>query len=305
MGQINKPKVSILMTTYNSHKDLLRSVSSVLWQNYANFELLILNDASTDETKEVLENFSDERIKKFNFKKNRGQLWRMNSGKRLASGDYIAFLDTGDIWFPEFLTNMIEATSDGTKYAYCWCSGQIRKPLLSIDNNYADFLYQGILADTITLFCDLELAKNTKFTADGRYFHDDMFTLSIAKKEKIKLVPKDLCIKLETSYDDGVPHSANFKLTAKCAIDYYDEIKNDVYEKCGFLGLSRHNYLLCLKLLQGFEIILFFKHIFLAFVFYFLKFKTRKIYNRKIHVFSIFKSLAKNFFIGINYKLSN
>ena len=200
---------------------------------------------------------------------------------------------------------MIEATSDGTKYAYCWCSGQIRKPLLSIDNNYADFLYQGILADTITLFCELELAKNTKFTADGRYFHDDMFTLSIAKKEKIKLVPKDLCIKLETSYDDGVPHSANFKLTAKCAIDYYEEIKNDVYEKCGFLGLSRHNYLLCLKLLQGFEIILFFKHIFLAFIFYFLKFKTRKIYDRKINAFSIFKSLAKNFFIGLNYKLSN
>lgn len=301
MQNLDSPLVTVLMTTYNSENEVLRSINSVLWQKFDNFELLILNDASTDNTKEVIEKVDDKRVKKLNFKKNRGQLWRLNAGKKIAQGKYIAFIDTGDIWFPEFLENMVEATSDGTRYSYCWCSGQIRKPFLSINNTYADWLYQGVLADTATLFCELSLAKETKFMSDGDgFFSDDLLTLNVAKKEKIKLVPKDLCVKLETSYD-GIPHSANFKLTAGWAIGYFLTIKEDIYKNCGFIGLSRHNYLVCLKLLQSFQIILFIKHLFLATCYFLFQYKTNKKYTRKINVLSIIKSFTKNMLIGINY----
>ena len=301
MQNIKPPLVTVLMTTYNSENEILRSINSVLWQNFDNFELLILNDASTDNTENVIEKIVDKRVKKLNFKKNRGQLWRLNAGKKIAQGKYIAFIDTGDIWFPEFLENMIEATSDGTRYAYCWCSGQIRKPFLSIDNTYADWLYQGVLADTATLFCESSLAKETKFMSDGdRFFSDDLLTLNVAKKEKIKLVPKDLCVKLETSYD-GIPHSANFKLTATWGIGYFLTIKDDIYKHCGFIGLSRHNFLVCLKLLQSFQIILFIKHLFLATCYFLLQYKTNKKYTRKINIVSIIKSFTKNMLIGVNY----
>jgi|TARA_B110000259_G_scaffold58781_1_gene69524 glycosyltransferase involved in cell wall biosynthesis len=303
MQNINSPLVTVLMTTYNSENEILRSINSVLWQNFDNFELLILNDASTDNTENVIEKIVDKRVKKLNFKKNRGQLWRLNAGKKIAQGKYIAFIDTGDIWFPEFLENMIEATSDGTRYAYCWCSGQIRKPLLSIDNTYADWLYQGVLADTATLFCESSLAKETKFMSDSdRFFSDDLLTLNVAKKEKIKLVPKDLCVKLETTYD-GIPHSANFKLTAGWAIGYFLTIKDDIYKHCGFIGLSRHNFLICLKLLQSFQIILFTKHLFLATCYFLLQYKTNKKYTRKINIAAIFKSFIKSFVTGLNYKI--
>ena len=302
MQNIKNPLVTVLMTTYNNENALLRTINSVLWQNFGNFELLILNDASTDNTENVIEKILDKRVKKLNFKKNRGQLWRLNTGKKIAQGKYIAFIDNGDIWFPEFLENMVEATKDGTRYAYCWCSGQIRKPFLSIDSTYADWLYQGVLADTATLFCESSLAKETKFINNGEgFFSDDLLTLNVAKKEKIKLVPKDLCVKLETSYD-GIPHnSANFKLTASCAIDYFLTIKEDIYKHCGFIGLSRHNYLICLKLLQGFQIILFTKHLFLATCYYLLQYRTNKKYTRKINIASIIKSFTKNMLIGINY----
>tara|TARA_B100000767_G_scaffold86515_2_gene83164 strand:+ start:5565 stop:6482 length:918 start_codon:yes stop_codon:yes gene_type:complete len=301
MQNINSPLVTVLMTTYNSENEILRSINSVLWQKFDNFELLILNDASTDNTEKIIEKIADKRVKKLNFKKNRGQLWRLNAGKKIAQGKYIAFIDTGDIWFPEFLENMVKATSDGTRYSYCWCSGQIRKPFLSIDSTYADWLYQGVLADTATLFCELSLAKETKFMSDGDgFFSDDLLTLNVAKKEKIKLVPKDLCVKLETSYD-GIPHSANFKLTAGWAIGYFLTIKEDIYKHCGFIGLSRHNYLVCLKLLQSFQIILFIKHLFLATCYYLLQYKTNKKYTRKINIVSIIKSFTKNMLIGINY----
>lgn len=306
MNLEKKPKVTVLLCTYNCEQFILRSLKSILWQDCQDFEVLILDDASSDNTKSILAEIKDPRIKKIYFKQNRGQVHNLNFGTRIANGAYISFLDVGDIWFPDFLSKMIGATSDGTQFAYCWTAGQTRKPYLSVNNSYADFLYQGILADTITLFISKEATKKIKFQpySDGGYLKDDLFTLSAAKEYDVKLVPEELSVKLETSYDNGVNLSRNFSRSAWLAHEYYSDIKDDIWKHCGYIGLSRHNYLLCLKLLQGFQVTLFIKHFFLAISYYLLQFRTYKVYRRSISIYFIIKSLTQNILIGINYKLN-
>lgn len=300
----HKPKITVLLCTYNCESSILMSLKSILWQDFQDFEILILDDASSDGTRKVLEEIDDDRIKKIFFKKNRGQTYNLNFGTRIARGDYIAFLDVGDIWFPNFLSKMINATSDGTHFAYCWTSGQNPKCHLSTDNNYADFLYQGRLADTITLFISKDATKKVKFQAykDGGYLKDDAFTLSASKIYKVKLVPEELSVKLETSYDNGVNVSRNFLRSAHMALDYYQSIEKDVYKYCGYLGLSRHNYILGVQVLYSFEIRWFFSRTFLAIYYYLLSLVIPRIYKRKIRPFSIFKSISKALLIGFSQR---
>ena len=88
-----------------------------------------------------------------------------------------------------------------------------------------------------------DVTKKVKFQAykDGGYLKDDAFTLSASKIYKVKLVPEELSVKLETSYDNGVNVSRNFLRSADMALDFYQSIEKDVYKYCGYLGLSRHN----------------------------------------------------------------
>lgn len=99
-----KPLFSIIMATYNRSHLLPRAIASVLNQTYQNFELLIVDDASTDSTEEVCYSFKDERIFYHKHQQNKGALASKNKGIDLARGDYIAFLDDDD----ELLANALE-----------------------------------------------------------------------------------------------------------------------------------------------------------------------------------------------------
>jgi len=101
--QKEKPLITVITPTYNRANLLPRAIKSVLDQTYQNFELIIVDDGSTDNTEEVVRTFFDERIKYFKHKKNKGVLGARNTGFKLAKGKYIAFLDDDDELFPEAL----------------------------------------------------------------------------------------------------------------------------------------------------------------------------------------------------------
>ena len=102
---INKIKISIIMCAYNSEKFIEASIMSILTQTFSNFELIIINDGSTDGTATIINKFSktDKRIKQINFKKNIGVYVRRNIGINLAKGKYLAFMDSDDISLPKRL----------------------------------------------------------------------------------------------------------------------------------------------------------------------------------------------------------
>lgn len=100
--------VSIIMPSWNTGKYISESIQSVLAQTYTNWELIIVDDCSTDNTDEVIENFCDKRIRYLKNTQNSGAALTRNRALREANGEWIAFLDSDDIWLPEKLERQIE-----------------------------------------------------------------------------------------------------------------------------------------------------------------------------------------------------
>lgn len=98
-----KPTYSVILTTYNRDKLLSRAIRSVLEQTYTDFELIIIDDASTDCTQECVRSFNDPRIKYIRLKTNGGVSTARNTGIENTSGEYISFLDDDDSYLPDFL----------------------------------------------------------------------------------------------------------------------------------------------------------------------------------------------------------
>lgn len=100
--------VSIIMPSWNTGKYISESIQSVLAQTYTNWELIIVDDCSTDNTDEVIANFFDKRIRYLKNTQNSGAALTRNRALREANGEWIAFLDSDDIWLPEKLEKQIE-----------------------------------------------------------------------------------------------------------------------------------------------------------------------------------------------------
>jgi glycosyltransferase involved in cell wall biosynthesis len=97
------PKITILMAVYNGEKFLREAVESILHQTFTDFELLIINDASTDKSMEILSSYEDPRIRIINNEKNLGLTKSLNKGLSFAKSNYIARMDADDISYPERL----------------------------------------------------------------------------------------------------------------------------------------------------------------------------------------------------------
>lgn len=99
--------VSIIMPSWNTAMFIPESIQCVIDQTYANWELLIVDDCSTDNTDEVVASFNDPRIKYLHNEHNSGAALTRNYAMREAQGEWIAFLDSDDLWMPEKLEKQI------------------------------------------------------------------------------------------------------------------------------------------------------------------------------------------------------
>jgi len=99
------PKFSIITPLYNKEKDIKNTLLSVLDQSFKDFEVIVINDGSTDNSEEIVKSVSDKRIFLYT-KKNEGVSKARNYGVEKASSNYIAFLDADDYWYPNHLENL-------------------------------------------------------------------------------------------------------------------------------------------------------------------------------------------------------
>ena len=112
------PKVSVLMSVYNTEENFLReAIKSILNQTYKDFEFLIINDGSTkNNTEQVILSFKDDRIRYIPNERNMGIIASCNKGFDLANGEYIARFDSDDIALPQRLEKEVEFLDKNPDY---------------------------------------------------------------------------------------------------------------------------------------------------------------------------------------------
>lgn len=140
------PLVSVVMSTYNRESMISTAISSVLNQSFSDFEFIIINDCSTDNTEQVIKKINDSRIKLLNNKARCGCTFNYHNANNLVKGKYVAHIDDDDIFFPdklkkqvEFLEENIEIDIVGT-YIETFGDGARPSWVLYYEPDYIDFL---------------------------------------------------------------------------------------------------------------------------------------------------------------------
>ncbi|WP_008317316.1 glycosyltransferase family 2 protein [Leptolyngbya sp. PCC 6406] len=115
------PEISVIIPTFNAEKTIVETVHSVLSQTFSDFEILVINDGSTDGTLEVLSHIQDPRLAVFTFP-NGGVAVSRNRGIQKSSGRFLTFLDSDDLWTPEKLTEQWATLNNHPEaaVAYSW-----------------------------------------------------------------------------------------------------------------------------------------------------------------------------------------
>lgn len=109
MDKANQPLVTVVTAAYNCARFIRETVSSVQAQSYQNWEMILVNDCSTDNTLDILNeiSLSDERVKVISLEENGGAAVARNRALKEAKGKYVAFLDSDDLWLPQKLEKQI------------------------------------------------------------------------------------------------------------------------------------------------------------------------------------------------------
>ena len=161
---MEKEKVSIIVPMYNAEKFIGKTIESVLSQTYENWEMLIMNDVSTDNSLAVVNEFAkkDDRIMVVNTEKNMGVVKGRNHLIDLANGKYIAFLDADDYWHSQKLEKQIQFMKEKnagiscTEYTRVKENGEkINEVVIKSEISYTDMLKNNYLG-CLTVMYDVE-----------------------------------------------------------------------------------------------------------------------------------------------------
>jgi len=119
----NSPKVSIILPTYNRAHIIEKAIQSVLNQTYQDFEIIIIDDGSKDDTKKIIRGFQekDNRIKYIRFEENKGAAAARNAGIKMSKGEYITFQDSDDEWVIDKLEKQMKIIETSSENIVVYC----------------------------------------------------------------------------------------------------------------------------------------------------------------------------------------
>ena len=186
--------ISVIIPLYNKEHFVAKTIEYVLDQTHQDFELIIVNDGSTDHSADVVATFSDKRII-YVEQANGGVSSARNHGLRLAKGDFIAFLDADDTWYSDFLEQMLKLYTDYPNYAFFCCAQKDRLiPTLpsgiSIVEDHCKYFY---IYCTGSILLKKEVFEKVGGFREGIQYGEDLdMWLRIACKYKTIYINKEL-----------------------------------------------------------------------------------------------------------------
>ena len=186
-------KVSVIIPVYNAEKYIAATLKSVLSQTYENFEIIIIDDGTPDNSVKICQQFNDSRIKIVH-QRNRGLPGARNTGIRHAQGDYLAFLDADDSWLPEKLEKHVEHLNNSPTVGISFCysafineqgnsTGICQKPRKLYDITPSYVLCRNPVGNGSAAVIRREVFEDIKFQENlygyvEDYYFDDTFALS-------------------------------------------------------------------------------------------------------------------------------
>lgn len=181
------PKITVLMPVYNGEKYLSEAIESILNQTLKNFEFLIIDDGSTDNSVKIIKSYSDQRIRLIHNEKNLGLITTLNRGINLATEEYIARMDCDDVSLPERLATQVKFMDNHKEIGVC-----------------------GSWIKTIGKNIDY---KNKFFTKPEEIKTSLLFNTSLAHPSII--MRREMLLKYNLRYDINYPHAEDYELWSR------------------------------------------------------------------------------------------
>ena len=241
-----REKISVLMTVYNAEKYIKKSVQSIISQSYKNFELLIVDDCSTDKSLELIKRFKDKRIRLLALKKHIGRTKSLNYGLKKIKNSFIAIFDADDISYKnrlecqlKFLKKNLDIDLIGTWYELIDGQNkifQIKKFSTNIDIIKKEMFYNNIFCHSSIMFRKKILKKIKKYPEKFVYMQDYAFLLQVLKNYKMFILPNILVKSRVTS------SSMTYTLPSKLIIQERLNLLSFSYKYFSFDYLTKINW---------------------------------------------------------------
>lgn len=245
-----KPLVSVIMPAYNGEKYIGDAIESVLDQSYDNFELIIVEDKSTDSTLEVIQRYKDSRLFLYLNSENRGIAYSTNRGIAKSKGKYIALLDDDDIalkrrleWQVEFLEEHEDIDILGGRSALIDSNGKFIKydtePIYNPKYIKANMLfYNKRFANCTTMMRRSFIEENDlKYQEGCLGMQDFKFFIDSSKVGTISSIDHLVHLKRIHEEEETVKKKKNH---AKERAEIYARFQRDSLEKSGFILKEEH-----------------------------------------------------------------
>ena len=234
--------VSIVTPVYNAEKFIKETIDSVISQTYKNWEMILVDDCSSDSSAEIIDEYvkSDSRIKYMKNAENSGAAVSRNTGIEAANGQYIAFVDSDDVWESEKLEKQLEFMKENrygftfTSYRYVMEDGSVTdKTARAIEK----INYNGLLKNTVIGCSTVVIDK--KITGD--------FRMPLLRRGQDTATWLQILKKIDYAYGLDIPLVKYRKVSNSISSNKFKALKRtwNIYRNVEHLGLIKSCYVFC------------------------------------------------------------